>query len=189
LTVGQGEEFVAMPYQVSESHPLNRLFHGLTEHTFQTELGIADVRLVGYVADLLSRFVPSEGVWKLRDRQGRRLAELAAMIQEAESAGDVRRAECLRHVGDFTLFWTGVFPEAFDSARARVMSESLLDFQRQGKRSYLLASTICHSNDASTLRRLSCEFELCAFGLTRVRREWERLEPPDGCEGRPLLIA
>ena len=30
------------------------------------------------------------------------------------------------------------------------------------------------------LRRLSDEFDLCAFGLSRVRREWERFDPGPG---------
>jgi hypothetical protein len=166
-----------MPRDVPESHPLQRLFRGLTEHTFQAELGIADPSLVGYVARLLARFVPADSVWRLRDGQGRRLTEVAAMIAEAESSeDDERRRECHRHVGDFTLFWTGVYPEALAALRASHSADHLIAFQRQGKRSYYLASTY-EGDEAPVLRRLSAEFELCAFGLSRVRREWERSEP------------
>ena len=101
--------FAAIP----ESHPLHRLFRGLTEYTFMNELGIGDPSLVGYVAELLASFVPSQGVWQLCDAQGERLFEVTAMVAEAEAAADAaRRRECHRHVGDFTLFWTGVYPEA-----------------------------------------------------------------------------
>ena len=62
-----------MTREVPESHPLHRLFRGMTESTFMTELGIGDPRLVGYVANLLARFVPSQTIWRLRDGQGRRL--------------------------------------------------------------------------------------------------------------------
>ncbi len=169
-----------MPRDIPLDHPLHRLFRGLTEYTFQAELGIADSRLVDYVAHLLARFVPSENVWTLRDAEGRRIVELAAMVAAATSARESERAACLRHVGDVTLFWTGVFPEAFETRAARRAAQSLSDCQQQGKRSYFLASTYCESDDAATLRRLSAEFELCAFGLSRVRREWERQEPPPG---------
>lgn len=162
-----------MMREIPETHPLHRLFRGLTESTFMEELGIGDPNLVGYVAGMLARFVPSEGVWKIRDKQGRRVRELGAMISEAESAEDEeRRRECHRHVGDFTLFWSGVFPEAIPSLRAS-MAAHLLDFCQQGKRSYYLAST-CKGDQAPVLRRLSDEFELCAFGLSCVRKEWER---------------
>ncbi len=37
---------------IPESHPLHRLFRGLTEYAFMNELGIGDPPLVGYVAEL-----------------------------------------------------------------------------------------------------------------------------------------
>ena len=33
-------------------------------------------------------------------------------------------------------------------------------------------------DEAPVLRRLSTEFELCAYGLAQVRREWERKGGP-----------
>jgi hypothetical protein len=162
--------------EIPESHPLHRLFRGLTEHTFLTELGIGDPKLVGYVAGLLAGFVPAKNLWRLRDARGRRLTEVAAMLAEAETADDDdRRRDCHRHVGDFTLFWTGVYPEALPALRSPATADHLIDYQQQGKRSYYLASTY-EGEEASVLRRLSVEFELCAFGLSRVRREWERHE-------------
>jgi hypothetical protein len=166
-----------MTREIPESHPLHRLFRGLAESTFMAELGIGDPRLVGYVADLLARFVPSPNLWKVRDAQGRRLTEVAEMVAEAEASSDLEwRRECHRHVGDFTLFWTGVYPEALAKIQAATSADHLIDFQAQGKRSYYLASTL-GAEEAPVLRRLSDEFELCAFGLSRVRREWERHDP------------
>jgi hypothetical protein len=166
-----------MTRSVPESHPLHRLFRGMTEYTFTTELGIGDPRLVGYVANLLARFVPSQMIWRLRDGQGRRLTEVTAMVAAAEAAADAeRRLECHRHVGDYTLFWTGVYPEALARLQEKGSPDRLIDYQRQGKRSYYLASTL-DEQQAPVLRWLSDEFELCAFGLSRVRREWERHEP------------
>jgi hypothetical protein len=166
-----------MTREIPQSHPLHRLFRGLTESTFMSELGIGDPRLVGYVADLLARFVPSQALGKVRDASGRSLTQVAEMVAEAESSGDAdRRRECYRHVGDFTLFWTGVYPEALGKLRASTTADHLIDFQAQGKRSYYLASTLAEE-EAPVLRRLSVEFELCAFGLSRVRSEWERQDP------------
>src|SRR3954471_13363929 len=96
-----------MRTMIPQSHPLHRLFRGLTEDAFMRELGIGDPSLVGYVAELLASFVPSQAVWRLRDHQGRQLTQVTAMLAEAEAATDAdRRRECHRHVGDFTLFWT-----------------------------------------------------------------------------------
>jgi hypothetical protein len=163
---------------IPESHPLHRLFRGLTESTFLCELGIGDPSLVGYVANLLARFVPSQAVWRLRDAQGRQIFQVTAMVAEAEAAPDAeRRLECHRHVGDYTLFWTGVYPEALARLQAAESADSLINYQQQGKRSYYLASTLTTGTDQGpVLRRLSDQFELCAFGLNRVRREWEKLD-------------
>ena len=165
-----------MAREIPETHPLHRLFRGLTETTFLDELGIGDPGLVGYVAGLLARFVPSDAIWSIRDGQGRRLDQIARMVAEAEgSPDDDRRRECHRHVGDFTLFWTGVYPEALPRLRSPDSPDCLVSFQEQGKRSYYLASTY-RGDEAQVLRRLSDEFEICAFGLSRVRREWEKGE-------------
>ena len=172
-----------MSYAIAESHPLHRLFRGISEHTFMSELGIGDPGLVGYVANLLARFVFSDAVFWLRDAEGRRLKQVSAMIAEAEAArDDGRRRECYRHVGDFTLFWTGVYPEALGKLRGDESPDHLIHYQAQGKRSYFLASTL-NDDDAPVLRRLSDEFELCAFGLSRVRREWEKHEASGRLDG------
>lgn len=179
-----------MTREIPESHPLLRLFRGMTESTFMSELGIGDPSLVGYVAELLARFVPSQTIWRLRDAQGRRLTEVTEMVAEAELASDVdRRRECHRHVGDYTLFWTGVFPEALGKLQNRASADHLLSYQLTGKRSYLVASRLDQEH-GPILRRLSDEFELCAFGLSCVRREWERAEsPPDGPAFSPRIVA
>ena len=164
---------------IPESHMLHRLFRGLTEYAFMTELGIGDPPLVGYVAELLANFVPSQAVWRLRDEHGRPLTEVVSMIAAAEATADTtRRRECLRHVGDFTLFWTGVYPEALAKLRGKSSADVLINYQEQGKRSYYLASRLSADDaEGPVLRRLSDQFELCAFGLSCVRREWEKFSP------------
>ena len=39
------------------------------------------------------------------------------------------------------------------------------------------AASTLDGDQGPVLRRLSAEFELCAFGLSRVRREWEKHDP------------
>jgi hypothetical protein len=178
---------------IPESHPLHRLFRGLTEYAFMHELGIGDPSLVGYVAELLASFVPSQSVWRLRDAGGRPLTEVTAMVTEAEAADDAaRRRDCHRHVGDFTLFWTGVYPEALSRVKGRGSADALISFQQQGKRSYDLASKLSDRSDQGCVfRRLSDQFELCAFGLSRVRREWEKFDGDSQLPGtgfRPIVI-
>ncbi len=162
-------------------HPLRRMFTGLTEHAFYTTLGVVDPPLVDYVSSLLSRFVHFVAVHKLRSADGKPLTDVVDMLLEAEGLPDGGRTkrEFFRHVGDFALFWTGVYPEALDRNRSRRSKDHLVDYTVQGKRSYYLASTFDddhYRDECPVLRRLSEQFELCAYGLREVRREWEELD-------------
>lgn len=160
-------------------HPLRRLFAGLTEHAFLTTLGVADTKLTDYLSEMLSRFVHVDAVFRLRNVQGKRLDEVADMMLEAEALPASGRTcrEVHRHIGDFTLFWTGIYPEALERLRSILRRDHFVDYCEQGKRSYWIASTFAddpYREEAPVLRRLSQEYELCAYGLNQVRREWER---------------
>jgi hypothetical protein len=160
-------------------HPLRRLFAGVTEVTFQTQLGVADPNLIDYLSALLSRFVGADAIYRLRNAAGRRLEQVADMVAEVVDLPPEGRTtrEMHRHIGDFALFWTGVYPEALARLRSAACKDCFIDYCAQGKRSYYIASTFeddPYREEAAVLRRLSNEFELCAFGLREVRREWEK---------------
>lgn len=166
---------------VAGSAPLRNLFAGLTEHAFLAELGVADTELIAYLAELLARFVHRDAIFAVKGPGDQQIEELAAMLFEAERPENkgAKRRDIFRHVGDFALFWIGVFPEAIRRQRRRQSADALLDYAQQGKRSYYLASTYTDTPDqaheAPVLRRLSDEFDLCAVGLRRVRSEWEHV--------------
>ncbi|MDA0659228.1 MAG: hypothetical protein O2931_10875 [Planctomycetota bacterium] len=169
-------------------------FSGLMEQTFQTQMGVADPTLTDYLSDLMVRFVRWEQVYRVRDAAGKPLRQVTEMLLEAEQRVGESRRDVHRHVGDFTLFWTGVYPETLTQLHGREISaDQWLDFCAQGKRSYWIASTIdavdsgSESATAEILERLSRQFELCAYGLREVRREWERGDD-DAPPVRPLLF-
>jgi len=169
------------------NHPLRRMFAGLTEQTFIRTLGIGDPPLVDYLSALLSRFIHLDTIYRLRGAHGKRLEEVVDMVFEAEALPPEGRTcrEYHRHIGDFTLFWTGVYPEMLRRLCSVLSKDHFIDYCEQGKRSYYIASTFDgdpYREEAPILRRLSKEFELCAYGLTQVRLEWER-HPPGAVEG------
>ncbi|MGE3316071.1 MAG: hypothetical protein AB7O26_13230, partial [Planctomycetaceae bacterium] len=97
---------------VADQESLRRFFAASTEYTFQVDLGLVDPPLIDYLVDMLVRFVRVESIYRIRDAVGQRLEEVAAMLIEAEQRQSNPRREIYRHIGDFTLFWTGVYPEA-----------------------------------------------------------------------------
>ena len=158
---------------------VQRYFTGLAETTFQSELGVVDPKLTDYLSQMLVRFVRSDVVHRIRGISGRPLLSVPEMVTEASARlGDARR-ELHQHIGDFTLFWAGVYPEALraEDGQAEQTSEQFLNYCRFGKQSYRIASTIESSTDsavpAGVLARLSDQFDLCCYGLREVRRQWE----------------
>lgn len=179
-----------MTSERSESRSsIQRYFAGLAENTFQSQLGVVDPPLIDYLSDLLLRFVRSDAVHRLRGVTGRPLMSVVEMTAEAtERMGSAKR-DIHRHIGDFTLFWAGVFPEAL-RRRENDSDHQFESFCSHGKRSYLIASTIVTDEEeqppAEVLARLGESFELCAYGLREVRREWESGD--DGSFGPSVIL-
>lgn len=176
--------------RLSQPSLLRRYFAGLAEYTFQSQLGVVDPPLLDYLSELLTEFVRSDSVFRVRSVTGQPLKEVTAMIVEAGERIGVARREVHRHIGDYTLFWTGVYPEAVERMRAESRQDHLVDYREEGKRAYWIASTIDtdepESPSGPVLERLSRQFEMVAYGLREVRRLWET---GDDCDPpRPFLI-
>jgi hypothetical protein len=165
---------------------LERFFAGLSEYIFQSRLGVADVQLVDYLSDMLLRFVRTDGLHRVRRSSGKPATEVFQMLCEADKRIGLARREVHRHIGDFTLFWTGMYPESLRRLRSESSPDGFLDYCQQGKRAYRIAAEIEGGDGpppCELLMRLSDQFELCAYGLREVRREWES---SDGAEGMLL---
>lgn len=157
---------------------LRRLFAALTEHAFQVELGVADPELSDYLVDMLVRFTGSAEIYRHRNAEGERLDQVADMLEEAEQREARPKRELRRHIGDYTLFWSGVYPEALPRLKAIDRKDFFISYDEAGRESYLIASTFEEEpfeEEAPVLRRLSNHFELCKHGLNRIRKELDEL--------------
>jgi len=172
---------------------IQRFFAGLTEYAFHTRLGVADPPLTDYLSEMLVRFVHCDTVYRFRDLTGKQLTEVVELVVEGEERVGEARREVHQHIGDFILFWAGVYPEALRRLRGPERQDRFVEYCTQGKRSYYIASTIQAGDELNqqapkdVLERLSDQFELCLIGLGEVRRELERRDgDPDGLS--PLWI-
>lgn len=164
----------------SDDSGLHRLFSGMVEQVFQTRVGICDPSLTDYLGDLLSDFVHVDQIYRLRSVDGQTIREVSRMEAEAclGPVPDETSRSCLVHrfIGDFTLFWTGVFPESLRPRHAGV--DRLREYLAQGRRSYGIAGELAPPNahpPGVLLRKLSHEFEACVFGLQLVREELRQI--------------
>jgi hypothetical protein len=163
---------------------VERFFRGVSEFIFHTKLGVVDVQLVDYVSDLLLRFLRVDSLYALRQSDGMRAKHLVQMIAEAERRMGLAKREVYRHVGDFTLFWSGMYPESLSARKSHSASpDQFLNYCRQGKRAYAIAAEIDGGHDrppSELIQRMSEHFEMCAYGLREVRRHWEEDEQSGG---------
>lgn len=169
---------------------LDRFFSGLSEYVFYSQLGVADTQLVDYVSELLVRFTRTETMYRVCQIDGRRAVEVVDMAAEAEKRIGEARRDVHRHIGDYTLFWTGVYPESLRERRSDDKTDQFVALCAHGKRSYKIASRIeseCPKPSSDLLERLSKNFEMCAYGLREIRREWEHRDQ-DGRSDVPFLL-
>ncbi len=136
-----------------------------------------------YIAGLLTDFVSAESLYRIRNSRGKRLEEVGEMLIESNPLLDgssfLREREVRKHVGDYTLFLTGLFPEYVAALPRRGLRlDSLIDYVKAGKESYRIVAAFDqfeYRGVAPLFRRLSEQFEYCVFGLNRVKNDLEAL--------------
>ena len=161
--------------------PNNRLRHffaGVSEHVFQTRLGVVDPPLIDYITELLVRFVRSDHFHRVLRHRGSELHDISRMLWEADQQEQQDRREVHRQIGDMALFWTGLFPESLEANSEQAsQADRFGAYCSQGKRAYLIASQLEMTDQKSAsnevLQRLADQFEVCAMGLKTIRQQWK----------------
>ena len=165
---------------IPESHPLRAFFEERIQEHFHQELGLRDQELQSYVANVLADFCDTDQLYKIRDSSGRPLHDVGEMLLESEpvygpAPSFDRERQVRKHIGDYTLFFTGMFPESINHLRLRRHRlESFVDWMKAGKESYFIVSTFEHfeyAKVAPLFARLSHEFEACVYGLNCVKND------------------
>ncbi len=169
--------------QIPPDHPLCRLFRELVVRRFYGDAQVRDPNVARYVSDLLVEFAHVRNLYKIRDARGRRLEDVGLMLIESnpllEGRSFDREREVRKHIGDYTLFFTGLFPEYVASLPRRSgRVDAFIDYVKAGKESYHIVSCFDqfeYRDEAPLFRRLSENFELCVFGLNLVKQDLERM--------------
>lgn len=153
---------------------LRRFFDRAVRASFR-DLALDDPPAADYLADLLTRFARTEQLYS-RGTAGPRLETVVDMLLEVQSAwsgpDDVhfrpeREVTVRRHIGDYTLFMTGIFRERVE----RMASTGY--YIAQGKRAYHFVSEHARASalgGAPAYRRLAERFESYASALDYARR-------------------
>src|ERR1700757_643945 len=155
---------------VPESNPLQRFFSEIVERNYD-EVGVRQAGVQAYGANLLPEFCESENLFKIKNEDGRSLSDVGEMLLESDpvygpAPSFDRERQVRKHIGDYSLFFSGMFPESLNHYRLRRQRmESFVDWMKAGKESYYIVSKFEH-------------FEECVYGLNRVKNELQKLQHP-----------
>jgi hypothetical protein len=182
---------------VPESHPLQELFLELVGRHYAQEIGIRDPQIVAYVAHLLTEFCDIEQLFKIRNAAGRSLADVGEMLLESDpvygpAPSFDRERQVRKHIGDYTLFFAGMFPESINHFRLRRNRlENFVDWMKAGRESYYIVSKFDffeYTKVAPLFANLSQHFEQCVYGLNLVKNNLQEMQHPIARRADELLM-
>jgi hypothetical protein len=171
-----------MPSPISEHHPLRTLFAELVHRRLLGTAQLDDVPIARYIANLLTEFCHSDNLYKVRDSRGKRLEDVGEMLIVSnpllEGRSFIYEREVRKHIGDYTLFLTGLFPEYVARIHRKANRlDSFVDYLKAGKESYSVVAAFNqfeYSAEAPLFRRLSDNFEICVYGLNLVKQDLDQ---------------
>ncbi len=175
-----------------------QLYHFFLRHTQRSfgELGIGDRSpVIAYVAEVLATFAQADQLYRLHSPTSRRLSSVVAILAEQpalqiDPAGDQdvssglwRERAVRKHVGDYTLFMSGLF-------RAYVEKLDVLDYYiQEGRQSYRKVSELDVSLYQAGFRlfeELAKNFEYYSGALDYMRKAYFAASPGDNSFGQFL---
>jgi len=187
-----------MEATVPQQHPLRQLFGFLTERNFTETLGWPDFNVTDYLSNLLVEFAHIDRLHRIQDQKGQTVETVVELLYESEAGHDAdsaeREREVHRHIGDFTLFIAGLFPEYLCYLKTDGMiyhQDHLVDYMKAGKRSYSIVATYQQGEfkeQPALFQKLSSNFELCVTGLGFVRQDLNRMGHPPNQQAKDLFL-
>ena len=182
---------------IPESHSLYALFDELIHYHFDRDIGLRDSEVQDYVVNMLTEFCEVEQMLKIRNANNRALNDVGEMLLEADpiygpAPSFDRERQVRKHIGDYTLFLAGMFPESINRYRLRRQRlENFVDFIKAGKESYFIVSKFDqfeYAKLAPLFGKLSLEFESCVYGLNLVKGDLDEMQHPITGQAKQIVM-
>lgn len=184
-----------MKRKIPKTHPLSRLFTALVERSFYEYVGLCDPYITIYVSDLLVEFIHVDNLYKIRNSRGKKLNDVGEMLAESDITSRAesleREWEVRKHIGDYTLFFTGMFPESLRRRIGVMWIDHFKEYINVGKESYRIVAQFDygeHRKQAPLFKRLAENFDICVVGLNFVKKELEKMQEPEYLEAKRRIL-
>ncbi|MDI6889443.1 MAG: hypothetical protein QMC83_00665 [Thermodesulfovibrionales bacterium] len=182
---------------IDPGHPLRGLFRRALD--FGLRFNPSDkTEVADYLEEqILCEFIHVDNLYRIKDTTGKSLEDIADLLSE----GDVllkaqsfsREFQVHKHIGDYTLFMLGMFPEALSRKRGKelilgrlVIPDTSLSkyYMLQGQRSYRIASEFTHRE---LFLELSSNFLLYKNVLDLVRIYLESIKNREFLKAKRII--
>jgi len=166
-----------------ESNGLQAFLEDVVTHCFRAHTAVDDPELTGYVAGMLAHFSAAEQLYPLQDAEGQPVRSLGLMLMASDpvhgraSSFDEER-KVRKHIGDFALFSTGMYPE---NTHRYAEDATFTELVRTGKESYYIVSQFDlfeYAKEAALFAKLTEQFDTCRYGLTKVSETLSQMNGP-----------
>ena len=152
---------------IPERHPLRQLFHEVVAGCYHRHSGIDDPELTSYVGDLLTEFTAAESLYRIRNPEGKPVKDVREMIAASDpvfgaAASFDEERKVRRHIGDYALFATGMYPETMQLWK-HSGDASFVEMVKTGRRATTSSRSLTCSSIGMRLRCLrGCPMSLSA---------------------------
>ncbi len=172
--------------EIPPGHPLARLFARLSERALLRQVGLDEPDLALYIGNLLTRFTHVDQLHRIRDAAGRPLEDVGELLLESDprtrASSFEREREVRRHIGDYTMFFLGLFPEYLRRHASTALPDSFVDWAEAGRESYRIVAAFNvgeHAEEAPLFAKLADSYDFCVVSLNFVKQELARMADPN----------
>ena len=120
--------------------PSPALFFYVVLRRLLLDLGVDDRAVTDYCAAMMLAFGRGDRAYHIGEHDENRYAYLVDLIAEASRAEGERQFRVRVHLGNFSLWLTGIFPDYIAARRTRKGGPSLPYYEALGRRGFLMAS-------------------------------------------------
>jgi hypothetical protein len=122
------------------ARPSARLFYYVVLRRLLQELGVDDRAVTDYCATMVLTFGRGDRAYRIGEHDENQYAYLVDLVEEAGRTDGERQFRVRVHLGNFSLWLTGIFPDYIAARRTRKGGPALPYYEALGRSGFLLAS-------------------------------------------------
>lgn len=160
---------------------LKEFFYWTVRRSFY-DLNLQERKLIDYIVCLLAEFARTDNLYRIKNAQGQRLETIVEMLLEATNMSSMpydsealREREIRKHIGDYSLFMTGIFKEYVEK---HAFFDLYLD---EGRKAYLFVFDFDQEHyipGSSLFFELSRRFEFYAGAINYMKKTFFKERDP-----------